>query len=339
MKEDLVSVILPVYNAEETLEEAAGSIIEQTLDRWELLLVDDGSGDGSREIIRRLAGEDRRIRPLYRAHEGLVPALNAGLKSARGNLVARMDADDRSLPERLEQQKKLLEERPRTGLVSCLVRHWGDKKKKAGYARYVDWVNSLTDPDEIALNRFIESPLAHPSVMFRASLAQNFGGYREGPFPEDYELWLRWLEKGVRMRKVPEVLLHWRDEPGRLSRTDDRYSFQAFYRLKARYLARWLSRNNPHHPDVVIWGAGRTTRRRAEMLCDHGIRITHYVDIDPNKIGHEIHGRPVWSADDLPPPSSAFVVSYVARHGANRMIGRELESRGYRPGDHFLFAA
>lgn len=339
MSRDLVSVILPVYNAERTLDVAMQSIADQSLGEWELIVIDDGSDDASRKIIDTWSRKESRIRTYYRKHRGLVPALQTGLDAADGPYVARMDADDRSLPRRLELQKRFLDKNRGIGLTACRVRHLGSEKKEGGYARYVRWTNTLLKPEEIAMNRFIESPLAHPSVMFRSELVDKHGGYREGPFPEDYELWLRWLEKGVKMQKIPEELLIWRDTPHRLSRTGNRYSFEAFYRLKARYLARWLQRENAHHPEVVVWGAGRTSRKRSERLCEHGVSITHYVDIDPDKIGNRVHGRPVWSPDDLPEPGSVFVVSYVARHGANQMIRRTLKSKGYRMGRDFIFAA
>lgn len=334
-----ISVILPVYNAEETLDAAIESIIRQEEEDFEFIVVDDGSTDSSASIINSWAGKDSRIKPLSIGHGGIVKALNAGLQVARGRYIARMDADDLSLAGRLGLQKKHLEDHPETGLVSCLVEHMGDKKEKAGYARHVRWINSLTDHESISIKRFIESPLAHPSVMYRKTLLEEYGGYREGDFPEDYELWLRWLEQGVRMEKITELLLKWRDEQDRLSRTHPRYSFEAFYRTKARYMARWLESNNPHHPEVVIWGAGRTTRKRADMLADHGIKITHYIDIDPNKIGKKIHGRPVWGTDGLPSPGSHFIISYVGRHGANTMIRDALKKEGYEEGKQFIFAA
>lgn len=334
-----ISVVMPVYNAGGTLQAAIESILEQTEERWELIVVDDGSDDGSADIIRRYARRDPRVRPRFEPHRGIVAALNAGLGHARAPYIARMDADDRSAPERLDRQLRYLEAHPGTGLVACRVQHQGDEKATAGYARYVRWINGLTGPRQISINRFIESPLAHPSVLFRRELVEQYGGYRPGPFPEDYELWLRWLHHGVRMAKVPQTLLQWHDTPGRLSRTGDRYSAEAFYRLKARYLARWLRAGNPHHPRVVTWGAGRTSRRRAALLEEHGIRITHHIDVDPHKIGQRIHGRPVWSPDDIPASGRHFIVSYVGLHGVNAEIQAHLESRGYRLGRHFIFAA
>lgn len=331
---------MPVFNAEETISEAIESILVQSLESFDFIIVDDGSADNSFPIIRSYADSDSRIRMYQISHSGIVEALNFGVDKATASYIARMDADDISLPQRLQKQTSYLDQHPKTGVVSCLVQSFGSTERGGkGYKRHIDWLNSLTDPDTIKINRFIESPVAHPSVMFRRELIQKYGGYKKGQFPEDYELWLRWLERGVLIDKIPELLLKWRDEDNRLSRTDTRYSFEAFYRIKAEYLARWLQLHNPHHPDIIVWGAGRTSRKRADMLVDYGINITHYIDIDPNKIGHTVHGRPVLDPMEIPPPEDCFIVSYVARWNANRWIQEHLEKHGFTIGINALFAA
>jgi hypothetical protein len=175
--------------------------------------------------------------------------------------------------------------------------------------------------------------------MFRRTCVEQAGAYRDGAFPEDYELWLRWLEAGVRMAKLPEFLLTWSDPPDRLSRTDRRYAVRAFYRCKAEYLAHWLTRRNPHHPEIILWGAGRETRKRADALLEHGVAIAAYVDIDPRKIGQVIHGIPVIDEDQLPPPGDAFVVSYVGTRGARDDIRSRLAARGFTEGENFIMGA
>jgi hypothetical protein len=242
------------------------------------------------------------------------------------------------LPERLARQRQHLEARPDLGLVACRVQFGGDRAAAAGYARHVDWTNGLLSHEAIALARFVESPLAHPSVMFRRELPERLGGYREGDFPEDYELWLRWLEGGVRMEKLAEPLLIWRDRPTRLSRRDPRYAPEAFHRVKARYLARWLARHNAHHPRVVVWGAGRVTRRRARLLLDEGVEIAAYVDIDPRKIGRAIESRPVMAPAALPAPGACFVVAGVATVRAREQIERALIAAGHRAGRDYVLA-
>src|SRR5262249_17515092 len=153
---------------------------------WELLVIDDGSTDPTRQLVDALASADPRVRLLARERSGIADALNAGLAVARGKFVARMDADDESMPDRLTEQVAFLESPANRdiGLVSCLVEFGGDCRASAGYALHVDWINSLQTPREIALNRFVESPFAHPSVMFHRALVDQFGGYRVGDFPE-----------------------------------------------------------------------------------------------------------------------------------------------------------
>src|SRR5204862_7714986 len=164
---------------------------------------------------------------------------------------------------RLLRQWEFFDRHRQLGVVSCRGRHGGDKTAQAGYAAYVAWINSLLTPEDIALRRFVESPLAHPSGMFRRVLLQEYGGYASGDFPEDYELWLRWMDAGVQFGKVDAELLLWNDTPTRLSRTDQRYRPEAFYRIKCVYLARWLERQvEPSRREIWLWGAGRITRQR-----------------------------------------------------------------------------
>lgn len=335
----LVSVVMPVRNGGRALLDAIASVRAQTCGEWELIVIDDGSTDTTRAVLQAAAESDRRIRVLSPGAVGIVTALNAGLAAARGPLVARMDADDVSHPERLADQVAFLRAPENTGigLVGCLVGFGGQVHAAAGFALHVAWLNSLSAPDEISRNRFVESPLAHPSVMFRRDLVRQFGGYRDGDFPEDYELWLRWLAAGVRMAKVPRVLLTWNDPPGRLSRTDPRYDPNAFYRLKAPWIAQAVSGAGR----VFVWGAGRHTRKRAAHLEQHGVQIAGYIDVDAKKISPALGGSglPVLAYTALPPPGEIVVLSYVSSRGARDFNRGQLLARGYVEGRDFLLCA
>lgn len=335
-----ITVLLPVWNGEATLASALDSLVEQTFSDFELLVIDDGSTDASPAIAAACAARDARVRVLTLPHGGIVAALNAGLAAASAPLIARMDADDQSAPTRLARQFERLQADPELGLVSCLVAHGADPERDTtGYAYYVDWINQHVTPEAIARVRFAESPLAHPSVMFRRELVERHGGYREGNFPEDYELWLRWLEAGVQMAKVPETLLVWNDRPDRLSRTAPACGLEAIYELKTAYLARHLAAVNPAHPEIVIWGAGKTSRKRAALLEAHGVRIKAYIDIDPKREGKTVRGMPIHMPSAITDPSFGFVVSYVGKRGAWSTIQPPLIARGYVEGEHFLMAA
>lgn len=330
------SVVLPVYNGAAFLGEALQSLARQTEPDFEVVVVDDGSTDGTAALLESVAGRDSRLRVVRQEHAGIVTALNRGLAEARGKYIARMDADDLSRPERLRCQADLLDQNPEIGLVGSRVEYLGDADRNRGLALFVDWTNSLVEERDIDLYRFVESPFIHPSVMFRRELPELYGAYRDGPFPEDYELWLRWMESGVRMVKSGEVLLEWRELPDRLTRVDPRYSVEAFYQTKAPYLCRWLARHNPHHPAVIIWGAGRTSRQRQQFLIEEGVRIEAYVDIDPRKIGYRIGEAEVIPPDALPDPDRCFVLPWVGSRGAREDIEDRLKHRGFRRGHHYL---
>jgi glycosyltransferase involved in cell wall biosynthesis len=336
----LVSVLLPVCNAAACLPRALDSLLSQTLADLEIVAVDDGSDDGgaTRAVLETYAARDPRLRPVFAPHGGIAAALNLGLARARAAIVARMDADDVSLPRRLEAQVRFLEANPVVAVAGCLAAHGGDGRASAGYARHVAWANSLVSHEEIALGLFRDSPLPHPTVAFRKDVVLRHGGYRQGDFPEDFELWLRLVTAGERLGKVAETLVVWNDPPSRLSRTDPRYAPEKFAAVKAPHLAAWLARNNPHHPGIIVAGAGRITRKRAEFLTGCGVAITAYLDIDPDKIGRKVSGRPVLHRDQVPPPTECFVVSYLSGVGAAEDVAAFLEGRGFVHGRSYVLA-
>lgn len=326
-----VSVLLPVRNAAGTLPEALESLQAQTLANWELVAVDDGSNDATPDLLASAARNDARIRVVRQDALGLVAALNRGWAEAQALLIARMDADDRCHPERLELQVRWMREHPDTGLVGSQVEYTAYDPYAHGYRRHVEWLNGLTTHEAMAAGRFIDSPLAHPSVLFRRDLASRHGNYREGDFPEDYELWLRWFDAGVCMEKIPHPLLVWRDSPGRLSRTDPRYRPEAFARLKALWFAAWWKREAAGR-HVWLWGAGLESRKRARPLLQQNLPCTAWIDIDPRKIGRELYGLPIHPVEVLPPPEQAVVLVLAGAWDVREIILTQLRTRGFEKG-------
>ena len=333
-----VSVLMPVYNAQTTVENALQSICAQTFADLEILVWNDGSTDRTQELLEAAASRDKRIKLLGTAQKkGIVHALRGLTDAAIAPLLARMDADDEMHPERIARQVNELAAHPQCGLVSCLVTHGGHAQTQQGYAEYINWINRLQTPDEIRLNRFVESPLAHPSVLFRAVLIEQHGGYRDGSFPEDYELWLRWLDAGVEMRKVPQPLLRWNDLPDRLSRTHSRYAANAFHQIKAAYLAREINRI-ANGREVWLCGAGRITRKRSNYLLAEDIAMAGYIDVNPAMQGKTAGGYPVIAPEQIASPRSCLVVSYITNRGARAEIAQMLEQKGFVNGQDYILA-
>lgn len=330
-----VSIVMPFHNAAATLPACLASIGRQSMGDFELLAIDDGSDDGSAELVAAAARADRRIRLIRAGRVGLVAALNQGLVEARAPLVARMDADDLMHPARLALQRAELEARPALALVASRVALFPHRLVRAGYAEYVRWQNRLLTPAQIANEIYVEAPFAHPSVMFRRDLVVGLGGYHDGPFPEDYELWLRMHAAGLPMARLPRVLLAWRESPGRTSRLDPRYDRERFDALRARFLATdpRLHQGRP----LVYWGAGRSTRQRARLLIAQGFAPVAWIDIDPRKIGHTVWGAPVRPRGWLARAPRPFVLVYVTNHGARDLIAGWLSELGYAAGEDYLF--
>jgi glycosyltransferase involved in cell wall biosynthesis len=299
-------------------------------------MINDHSSDESEQIVAKYRKWDRRLNALTSSQTGLVAALNFGLQTAKGKFIARMDADDRMHPERLRQQVDALETNTSWSLVACQVRLFPEQDIQAGYQEYIRWQNQCLTPTDIDADIYMESPFVHPSVTYRRSDILKLGGYREGNFAEDYDLWLRMHQAGLGMAKLPKILLEWRDSPRRLSRIDPRCSERAFSELRAHYLA--MDRRLTNQRPLVMWGAGRKTRKRCRPILEKGFTPIAWIDIDPKKIGHKVQGIPVvepdWLLQRQPRP---LVLVYVRNHGAREKIHSFLAQAGYQHGRDFLF--
>jgi hypothetical protein len=168
-------------------------------------------------------------------------------------------------------------------------------------------------------------------------LTEQYGSYRQGNFPEDYELWLRWIEAGVKMTKLPDHLLTWYDHGDRLSRRDQRYTSDRFHEVKAMYLALELKRLLQNRA-LWICGAGRIARRRSNYLLQHQIEIAGYIDVDPRKTSRSSAQKPVLHPDALKDPETIFVVSYITNRGARDIIRNMLVKKRFQEGKDFIMA-
>lgn len=337
MDSPVVSVAMPVFDAAETVREAIESIQAQTLCGWELVVVDDGSTDDTPAVLRELARADPRIRVVRRPHRGIVDAANEAIRLARSDLVARMDADDVSLPERLEAQVGLALARPDLAVIGCLVECFPSEAIRDGMARYEAWLNRLVTPEDIAREIFVESPLVNPSVLIRRAIALEAGGYRDGLFPEDYDLWLRLHRQGRRMAKVPRVLFRWRDAPDRMTRRDPRYSRNAFRRLKVHHVVASFLRGAR---EVQVWGAGREGRLWRKALKAHHVRVVRFYDIDPAKIGRHVANEvPILDWREAARHRDEPLLCAVATWGVRDEIRASLVTMGLVEGRDFVFVA
>ncbi|HEX7451053.1 MAG TPA: glycosyltransferase family 2 protein [Polyangiaceae bacterium] len=301
-----ISVLLPAFDAASTLAAALRSVQRQTEQRWECVVVDDGSRDATLELAQTMAREDERIRVVARPHAGIVPALRAGIAECKAPLIARMDADDLMSRRRLELQSRALAEAPELAAVGCHVRLFPRAALREGRLNYERWLSSISSAGSVQREAFVECPVAHPTLMIRREILAKLD-YRDMGWPEDYDLVLRLLAAGHRIGMVPERLLHWRDGEARLSRTSPSYDIAAFVQCKAEFLASgFLARSERY----VLWGYGDTGKALSEALAQRGKHPAAILELHPGRLGQTIRGVRVLRPEALPGlPRLPLVVS------------------------------
>lgn len=328
-----VSVILPAFNAENTITRAVRSVLDQTFSDLELIVVDDGSSDQTVERLQQIS--DDRLTVVEIEHSGVVTASNTALSVADGELISRMDADDECHPEKIRKQVELLDTED-FGAVGCqvsIVSQLGQEVESL--ERYQRWINEETlSPEQIYGLRFVELPLVNPTIL---ALRSYFGnGYQESCLPEDYDLFLDAAARGVSFGKVPEKLFCWTDGAGRLTRTDSRYRTESFEECRRHHLVAGPLADVDH---VDLWGGGQTGKRWLRWLQSRGTEVRRILEVNPRKIGQAIHGVPVIDYAKMPQPDGTLLIAAVGADRARQMIWPFVERMGYRVGDDVLFVA
>jgi glycosyltransferase involved in cell wall biosynthesis len=328
-----ISVLLPAFNAAATLGACLRSVARQTFADVECLVVDDGSTDATCALAASFAQRDPRFRVLSAHHAGLVATLERGLDACRGDVVVRMDADDLMQRERLAVQLRALEE---ADAVGAHVRLFPRRRLTDGRRAYESWLNGLASPESVRFDAFVECPIAHPSLAIRRELLARVR-YHDNGWPEDWDLFLRLLARGATLAVVPQRLLHWRDRPERLSRTDPAYGLDRFMACRAHHLADQVLRG---HDEYVLWGYGDTGKRLRRALAAYGKRAAVLVERHPGRLGQRIDGAPV-----VPPEALRALVGdrkvlvSVAGIEARTAIRAALHAMGFADGRDFVCCA
>ncbi len=210
-----LSVAMSVFNGERFLASAIQSVLDQTFADFEFLILDDGSTDGSADIIHGFARKDSRIRPIVRENRGLVASLNQLLVEAQAPIVARMDADDICQPQRFAKQMAFLAANPDHGVVGS----WSEDINEQGQPRAASGTDhAITNEEMYEVARHGGQLLVHPAVMYRRAIVDRVGGYHAAfRHCEDYDLWLR-LASETKMANIPERLIRYRHYSGQVSK-------------------------------------------------------------------------------------------------------------------------
>lgn len=305
----IISILMPVFNAQHFLKDCLDSILEQRAMNWELVAVNDYSTDKSEEILQQYAALDSRIKVMRNQSKGIIPALRLAYNHSSGEHITRMDADDKMTPEKLAQlQNTLLQMGP--GHISTgLVKYFSDAEELgAGYQAYADWLNKLAIQQNHYSAIYKECVIPSPCWMVHRTDLDRCGAFEPETYPEDYDLCFRFYQHHIQPITVPTVLHYWRDHTGRTSRNDPKYADQHFFPLKLKY---FLQLDYKPQQPLVLWGAGKKGKKLAQLLQEANITF-FWVCNNEAKWGHHIYGiemRPIAEVKTLQNPQIIITVA------------------------------
>lgn len=324
MRKFKVSVVVSVYNGEKYLREAVDSILGQTFRDFEFIIVDDGSTDRTWAILQSY-NAPRIVLLRNQENIGLTRSLNKGLAAARGEYIARMDADDVSLPERLEKQVAYLDAHSEVGLLGTWIEIIGERGERLSVLR------RPIEPPLITWSLLFDNCLAHSTVMYRRSLVGKLGGYNPSRYAQDYDLWSR-MSFETQIVNLPEVLVRWRSHPDGISVQKLAQQEVFASEISARNIRRLLSNHNVGTETIenmrALWLLYRNEPMRGQSLEQVAVGVQRLLSIfceqylSSNAVNDVDRGNVVRGLDRL----KRYVFSRTYFHMAIRY---------YRAGDMF----
>ena len=326
---------MPVREFTQYVTQAVQSVLQQSHRELELIVI----GNEDVEALTEQLPSDERIRIFKRNAPGIVGALNTGLPLCSGDYIARMDSDDICTKDRLRIQLEHAQNSPDVCLVGgCVDIVCDDAPVGNGNRTYQAWLNALTRPEQLRQSCFIESPMPHPTLFAHKDYWTRLQGYRNIAWPEDYDLILRTWLAGIPMTKPENTLLHWREHPNRLTRTDARYSREAFIRAKAWALTQPAAKLSlDEGRDIWICGTGRNARYWHDALIERGASVLGFVELDSAKPKTQKRHLPVIGYRQLAKErKQALVISAISNANAREALSNWFHDQGMESGVDFV---
>ncbi len=281
----MISILIPVKNAERYFPECLNSILAQTEVNWELLIVNDGSTDRSKQIALDYANKDERITVLDNEGDGIIEALRTAYKHSTGEFITRMDADDIMPPNKLETLRTSLQKHGAGHVATGLVKYFAQEGVKPGYQHYESWLNNLTRIGNNYSDIYRECVIPSPCWMTYRSDLDACSAFEPDRYPEDYDLTFRFMQQGLKVIPCHEVLHLWRDHSDRTSRNHPNYQDNRFLELKLHW---FLELSHDPTKTLVVWGAASKGKLIARKLIESEVDF-RWMCNNPNKINKTVY--------------------------------------------------
>ena len=321
----LVSIIMAAKDTAPYIGECLDSIIHQTYQNWELIAINDHSSDATPDILEEYASKDPRIKVFHSVRKKLIPTLKEGYPHMTGELINRMDSDDRMPHDKIEVMVKEWLKYGKGHVIAGGTAHFRDDGEVGdGFKRYDAWLNKVATENLHLEEIYRECVIPSHCWMMHKEDLDRIGAFEPEIYPEDYDLTFRMYRDGLKIIGIDKVLHEWRDRSDRISRTWEEYKDNRYFDMKLRFFIE-LDRD-PNRP-LVLWGAGRNGKDMAKLLQEKGVAF-HWVCENDNKIGHDVYGVIMESVDVIPELHNPQIMIVVAAPSAQPIIKDQLRSWG-----------
>lgn len=325
---------MPAKNAGAFLVECLESILHQTFQNWELLAVNDHSEDDTLHILKTYFGKDPRIEVYEAEKPNLIPALQKGYANSSGDLITRMDADDKMPANKLELMVAKWQEMGSGHVISGKTEHFRvDQPLGDGFKKYDAWLANLVDESRHYQEIYQECVIPSNGWLVHRDDFNKTSAFDPFTFPEDYDLCFRFYEAGLKVVGLDAVVHHWRDHSDRISRNKEEYRDNRFFNLKTHY---FLKLDRSLDRELVLWGAGRNGKDLAKILVHQNVNF-QWVCNNQNKIGRDIYGVRLQSTEAITTMQNPQIMIVITSPKEREEVKVQLQNWGMEPKDDYWF--
>ena len=327
---------MPVKDTAPYLEDCLSSIISQTFLNWELIAVNDNSSDNSLEILNAFSTKDTRIKVVNNPTNGLLEALRFGYQQTRGELIQRMDSDDKMPINKLQLMVEAWQNNGKGSLITGGTEYFKENGKVGdGFKRYDTWLRDVARKHSHASEMYKECVIPSNCWLIHREDFDRIGSFEPETFPEDYDLCFRFITHGLKIVGLDEVLHLWRDREDRISRTWEVYRDNRFFDLKVYYFFKFS--RNIERP-LILWGAGKNGKDVAKLILKHESKFT-WISNNEKKIGKDIYGTILMNIDQINNLEGAQIIIAAASPSDQAEIRSFLSIKSLKEGlDYWFFA-
>ena len=332
----LVSIIMAVKDTAPYLHECIDSIINQTYKNWELIAVNDHSSDETPAILKAYSEQDSRVRYFDSDKPKLIPTLQVAYAEVQGELINRMDSDDRMPLDKIEVLVREWQKYGKGIVIAGGTEHFVDEGEVGdGFLKYERWLNEVARTSTHYREIYKECVIPSHSWIIHKEDFDTVDAFNPLVYPEDYDLCFRFYRHELNIVGIDKVLHFWRDRSDRISRTWDEYKDNRYFDLKLRYFYE-LDRDRTR--PLVLWGAGRNGKDMARLLQSYDDTF-HWVCDNENKIGRDIYGVILEPFDAVPSMMKPQIMVVVSSPDGKKEISEQLTQWEKKPVEDFWFFA